>query len=261
MPDPPGLVTPIVLEFPRLHAGLEGLRILHVSDLHVRGERRRLGAILDAISRHEHDLMVVTGDSMVRPGDERAAAEYLSRLVGASRGRLGAVGVWGNHDTHELRDRAASAGVRWLRNSAWLPMGLPLTVLGVDCAHHEMRGFSGDLVAAMLHEAEQAPDDTRRFRLLLAHLPSWLPPAAACGVDLMLCGHTHGGQCRLPTGHALVNATPDWPLRYTSGTVEMGATRCHISPGLGETYVTGLRLFCKPAMPLITLRSRGAGAA
>ena len=261
MPPTTGLMTPMTLDFPGLPRGLEGLRIVHVSDLHVRRPRKRLDNAAEEIAGNPHDLMVITGDSMVGPGDEPAALERVRLLVRASGARMGVVGVWGNHDSPVLRARMSDAGVRWLENSAWVCPDVPLSVLGVNCAYREVRGFSGDLTAALLSEAEQLAGQAARFRILISHLPSWLAPASACGVDLMLCGHTHGGQCCLPGGFPIVNATPDWPLRLSSGTVRMGGTRCVVSPGLGETYIRGLRLFCRAGMPLIALRSGAPGAA
>jgi uncharacterized protein len=249
----------VELEIPGLPDALEGLRILHLSDLHVRAPRRRHQAILTAIEQAPCDLLALTGDAMVVAGDEPAAAEFIMHVTRAADARLGVVGVWGNHDSPELRRRLRSVPVRWLKDSAWLPPDVPLSILGVHCGHDEHRGLTGDLAGALLDEAAHRPDDRPRFRLLLTHMPIWLPAAASAGIDLMLCGHTHAGQCRLPTGHILYNATPRWPLSMSAGLVRWGQTQCLISRGLGEVYVTGLRLFCRPQMPLITLRKRRPG--
>jgi len=244
------------LRLPHLPGELEGMRILHLSDLHVRSPRRRHEQILQAVGHESYDLLALTGDSMVEKGDEPAAADLLVKLVRAAGGRAkaGVMGVWGNHDTPELRRRLAAVPIRWLVNTAWVSRELPLSILGVDCGYDEHHGLSGDLAGALLDEAQQVPDVRPRLRLFLTHMPIWLPAASAAGVDLMLCGHTHAGQCRLPTGHILYNATPKWPLSMSAGLLQWGTTQCLISRGLGEVYVTGLRLFCQPQMPLITLR-------
>lgn len=252
-------IEPVALDVPGLPPTLEGFRVLHLSDLHVRGPRRRHEAILSAVAGAEYDLLAFTGDLMTEAGDEPAAAEFAGRLLAAARPRIGSVGVWGNHDTRALRPHLAHLPIRWLDNAAWLPPGLPLSLLGVDCIKGEHNRPRGDLAAALLQEAAMRPDAGPRCRILLAHIPAWLPPAAAAGIDLVLSGHTHAGQCRLPTGHILYNATPRWPCRYSCGLLQLGTTQCLISRGLGEVYIPGLRLFSKPQMPLVTLRRAEPG--
>ena len=253
MPETGSLIERVTAQFATLPPELEGLRILHLSDLHVRRSRARHEQILASVQGENYDLLAITGDLMVKPGDELAATEVLAHFVRAARPRLGIAGVWGNHDTPDLRRRLAAVAVRWLENSAWLVPELPIAVLGVNCGYDEHDGRSGDLLAAMLDEEHHRANDEGRFRLLLTHMPIWLPAAAAAGIEFMLCGHTHAGQCRLPTGHVLYNATPKWPLRMSAGLLRIDQTQCLISRGLGEVYITGLRMFCPPHIPLITL--------
>src|SRR5688572_9565680 len=133
MPLNPGFVEPITLTVPGVAPELDGLAVLHISDLHVRRPRARHEDILGAVRETPHDVLALTGDYMVERGDESAAVEVLSLLVRASRARLGVAGVFGNHDTVEFRRRAAALPVRWLNNTAWAPPELPISVLGVDC--------------------------------------------------------------------------------------------------------------------------------
>ncbi len=247
-------VDPIQIEIAGLPDELEGFRILHLSDLHIRHPRPRHEQVLAAVARHEYDLLVITGDSMVNTPDEPAAHDWMVRLMRTARPKLGLAGVWGNHDSPLLRSRLAPLPIRWLNNTAWVMQELPLTILGVDCVKGEPHAPAGDLLGAVMDEAEHRYDERPRCRILLAHMPTWLIPAASFKIDLMLSGHTHGGQCRLPTGHILYNATPGWPLRYSSGLLQLGTTQCLISRGLGEMYIESLRLFCTPQLPLTTLR-------
>lgn len=284
--DVSGLIDPVRLPLSGLPAELEGLRLLVVSDLHVRRgrwRRRRQERLLEAVAGAEYDLLLLGGDYMNRPGDEAAAHELLGRLVEAARPRLGAVGVWGNHDTYHLRDRVRDLPGLWLlSNEAWADPGWPVTVIGVDCAPDGLGLAWGDLETAVAaasavearseakepvveavvpgggaRGAEPAeagePGSGQRLRILLAHQPDWLPGASRLGVDLVVAGHTHGGQVRLPGCGPLFNATPGWPLRFSSGILGCGRTRAVVSRGLGETYVQGLRLLCPPHAPLITL--------
>jgi predicted MPP superfamily phosphohydrolase len=88
--------------------------------------------------------------------------------------------------------------------------------------------------------------------MVLSHLPMTLPVLADLGVDVMLCGHTHGGQIRPLPGCVIYNST-DWPLHLTSGLLRHQNTLCATSRGLGEAGLP-LRVFCPPQLPLFTLR-------
>ena len=174
----------------------------------------------------------------------------MRQIVDACPPRIGAFGVYGNHDTADLLRRLVDLPVRWLNNEAWHSEDLPLTVLGVECEGYT---FHGDLLGTLLHEG---PVDraSRRFRLLLAHAPGWLSPASEVGIDLVLSGHTHGGQVRLPRGRILYNGMDSWPKRLTAGVMQRRRTFSVISRGLGEAYLERLRLWCPPHVLLITLR-------
>ncbi|HEX7010875.1 MAG TPA: metallophosphoesterase [Phycisphaeraceae bacterium] len=255
MPLNYGLIEPIDLPLPHLPVSLEGLRIAHLSDLHVRrldGFHQRL---IGQLGRIRLDLLVLTGDYMDQPGDEPAAARFLTKLLDQVRPSLGAFGVFGNHDTAQLRDAVADLPVRWLCDErCWLPQK-PIELMGLGMPGH----LEPDSVALALHrdgeaDADATEESERPLRLLLCHGPSSITTAADLGADLFLCGHTHGGQCRLPTGHALVNST-DLPLRLTSGLLRHRDTLAAISRGVGRAGVMP-RLFCRPHVPLYTLHRR-----
>ncbi|MBI1375013.1 MAG: hypothetical protein GC159_20030 [Phycisphaera sp.] len=256
------LVDPHSLAFYRLPEELHGLSILFVSDLHVRRLSHRHDAFFAELNGLEFDLLVLGGDYMDVPGDEPIAHELVTRLVREARPRHGVVGVWGNHDSPDMRHRLRHLPVRWLENGAWALEDLPLTVYGLDVTYDDVLVPSGDLLAAILDE----PDATAtrpgadapappRFRLLVSHVPSWMPIAGDLGVDLMLSGHTHGGQVRLPFGGPLVNCLPGWPLQWSSGLLQSRRTLGLVTRGFGENTVQGLRLFCPPHTPLITLEN------
>lgn len=256
-PRPPrprrrSLIEPLTLPLPHLPAGLEGLRLCHLTDLHVRKPRRRHRQLLDEMAAiGDYDLLVLTGDYMCKPGDETDAMAVLGDVLEAAHPRLGTLGVFGNHDTREFRRLAAALPVHWLTaNAPW--RGDELTVLGVDCAHGS---YGGDMLHTLLGEQTDTPPSSGAtpWRMLLAHMPSWLPTAADAGIDLVLSGHTHGGQCRLPGARILHNGHGDWPARLSSGILRMRSTVAVVSRGLGETKLDNLRIFCPPQALLITL--------
>ena len=282
MPIPYGLLDPVTLSVPQLPRVLEGLRIAHLTDLHIRGQPRRYTRLFNQLTSQRFDLIVFTGDYMNRPrrlsnsperaaenerqhqtrladdakAEEPGAYAVLAELCKRARPRLGAFGVFGNHDSGELRDMCQDLPVRWLSNETHRLSERPIEILGLDMITSQ-RPDSAALALSRGEQDEPAPlgPGERPLRLMLSHLPGALPTASNLGADVMLAGHTHGGQCRLPTGHPLVNST-DMPLRLTSGVLRYRHTLGAVSRGIG--WIGGVpRVWCKPHVPVYTLR-RGA---
>ncbi|MDH3583019.1 MAG: metallophosphoesterase, partial [Phycisphaerae bacterium] len=218
------MLDPLLLPIADLPGALQDQTVLMVADLHVRGRRRRFEILLDAIAARDIDLLVLLGDFMHAPGDEPMAHEYLQRLVRAAAARVGAFGVFGNHDSPELRRRLGHLPVHWLSNEAWTDHHLPLQVFGVDCGFREKARSDGDLLGALggsFTATHRASAEDAPLRVLLSHRPDWFPAAADAGIDLLLSGHTHGGQVRLPGLGARFNATPGWPNAHSSGVLQI----------------------------------------
>lgn len=236
--------------WPDLPAALDGLRIAHLSDLHVRGRRSWHDRLIETLGAAAPDLVALTGDFMSRNAPWRPAWRFVERLAGAMEPRVGFVGCFGNHDASPLRDAVGRvAGVRMLCNESWAVPGLPLDVAGLWTDEH---GGGEDVARAMAGLDAAAG----RFRLMLAHLPVFLDAAAGAGVDLMLSGHTHGGQVRLP-GKLAFSTSCHWPARHPAGHFVRRRTRLILSRGLGESVRENLRLNCPRQLPMLTLR-RGA---
>ncbi len=235
---------------PALPKALEGLTICHLSDLHVRRPRRRFDRLIETLETEEPaDLLVFTGDLVADVGYEAATHEVVQRLLRAARPRIGSFCVFGNHDTAALRQRMEHLPIHCLSDSAWRDPQRPLNVLGVDCSPHVM---FGDLLAAL--NAEHAADNAGRLRILLTHRPDWLIPASDAGIDLVLSGHTHGGQCRLPGLRPIYVGDGPWPCRWYSGLFRRGRTQLVVSRGVGDQAMDGLRVFCPPQALRIQLR-------
>jgi hypothetical protein len=257
-PRPPRPVEAFDLSLPTLPPELDGVTVLHVSDLHVRahvGGRRAFRAILDALAATPADLVVLTGDYMDLPGHEQHALAALSLIAGAARPRVpaGLLGVFGNHDTLDFQAAAQAAlpGIRWLDN-AWLDLDLPgrgpLRVLGLS--------FPEDPLAAaltMLLPRPSAPTPPPAFVLTLAHMPGVIFPAADLGLPLVLAGHTHAGQVRFSPRSA-PHTSSDTPSHLASGVLRLRDTLLCISRGLGEAIFEHARLNCPRQMPRYTLR-------
>lgn len=254
MPIAYGLVQPVELPLSSLPPELDGLRIAHLADLHVRRPRRLFDQLGSQLASQRIDLIAMTGDYIEDLGHEPAAYEVVRNLLAQLRPRLGTFGVFGNHDTPQLRDHFRHLPVMWLENRRMHIEGQPIEILGLDTLDYD----TPDSIAMALnpHGRATAPADPhhRPLRLMLAHLPSCLPTAADLGVDLLLAGHTHGGQCRLPGARPLVNSC-DLPLRLTAGILRHRDTLAAVSRGIG--YAGPIpRFLCPPHVPLYILRAR-----
>ncbi|MGH9481229.1 MAG: metallophosphoesterase [Terriglobales bacterium] len=233
------------LEVPlsRLPAALDGLRIAHLSDIHygLFVSRRWLLRVLELTQAQRPDLIAITGDFVTQ---SPAFIEPVSELVSKLHAPLGVFAVLGNHDfragaeplTRALRRR----GITVLRNQHRLlhRRGDAFQIAGIDDSRQHP-----DLAAAL------GPTD-RRFTLLLAHNPMALPQAAACGVDLVLSGHTHGGQIRFRL------AAPLYERFLPSGFLSLDRTQMYISRGLGKVIVP-MRVGAPPELAFLTLLGAG----
>ena len=242
-PIPPYPIETHELRLPSLPASLEGLRLLHLSDLHVRRLCLRTGLlarILAALPHAPADLVLLTGDYADRPGHEHAAFRTLCALASAWCSCHGAAAVFGNHDTALMRRLARTIpGVRCIDAGAIDLPDLPLRILGAS--------YPEDVFAAAL---VRSADD--RFEIAIVHDPVAAISAAELRVPLVLAGHTHGGQVRV-SARAIPHTSSDLPASLASGILRIDGTICCISRGLGDAMVP-LRVNCPPHAPLYVLR-------
>jgi uncharacterized protein len=245
--------------------GPETLTVLHLSDLHFVARDRRKAAFLATLP--PADVTVVTGDFLAEP----RAVEDVVTAVRPVRGRLASWFVLGSNDyfvprplnylRYFKRDRTARRAARGrsaelialLEADGWEHLrnvgrpgvaldGLAVELVGLDDAHigwHDLR------VAP-----RKAPE---RFGVAVMHSPDSAPETAACGYDLMVAGHTHGGQVRLPWVGALVTNS-SMPRRLVSGLIQMNGAILHTSPGMGQSKFAPFRFFCRPEATLLELR-------
>ena len=248
MPLDYGLIQHADLILRDLPPSLQGLRIAHLTDLHVRRHRRRHDRLINQLTSLRLDLMVLTGDYITRNRGEVEAGKVLRRIVQAAQPRFGCFGVFGNHDAPELLDQVRDIGVHWLGTGGHRLPDAPIHLLGIDT----LDDAGEDSIAMLLNNEPHQPGD---LRLMLAHYPSWLSTAGDLGVHLMFAGHTHGGQIRLPN-HMPLNNACDLPLNMSSGVLRHRNTLIAISRGLGEVgyFFNTYRAFCPPHLPVYTLR-------
>lgn len=246
--------------------GPQRLVVLHLSDLHfVRRDPKKARFLA---SLPPADVTVVTGDFLAEP----AGIETAVAAVRAVRGSCASWFVLGSNDHFQprplnyfayFRKRRRRPGavrgrpaelIRGLVSDGWADLtnvrrlaevnGLPIELLGLDDAHLRWH----DLRVAPRH----APD---RLGVAVMHSPDSAPESAALGYDLLVAGHTHGGQVRIPGIGALVTNC-SMPRRLASGLIQMGSAVLHTSPGLGTSKYAPFRFGCRPEATLLELRPR-----
>ncbi|NBD39249.1 MAG: metallophosphoesterase [Verrucomicrobia bacterium] len=236
---------------PAWPADLDGFRLLQLSDLHIDLDPRLVDPVRAILRRTLADLCVITGDFWEGGRtDHQGAPEALEAVLrNLPRGVAGPFGVLGNHDAIACGAWLESRGLRILLNEAVeiRPEGInsSFALAGVDDAYYFA---SADVARA----AAQCPPD--RFRLLLSHSPQTAPAAARHGFNLLLSGHTHGGQIRFPGGFGL-RSMPGIPRKYFRGLWQEGLLRGYTSSGTGACHIP-LRFHCPGEIVLHRLRSR-----
>ena len=240
------VVTRRQFNFERLPGAFHGFSILHVSDFHFNGRAGFLDAVRRAIEPIQADLCVLTGDFR---WDQAAACNWvyagLDALLPVLNARYGIVAILGNNDVSDFVDAFALRGIRTLVNEAMELRvgGDTIWVAGVDDPH--------DFRCDSVEEAVRwVPRDA--FTLLLAHSPEDIAQAAAHNVDLYLCGHTHGGQIRVPFLGAL-RTNARCARRYCRGRWQFGSVLGYTSAGVGTTTAP-VRFNCCPEVTVIELR-------
>ncbi|HEX9101502.1 MAG TPA: metallophosphoesterase family protein [Polyangia bacterium] len=236
---------------PTLPPGLDGLRIAHLSDLHLPCAAADHAA--DAIQAEGVDLVVITGDTISR----RRKLDLVTPYVARARGRFGTLAVRGNNDhwakvsVPTLSAAYAAAGATLLENAHTLVPynGERLQVVGLDDpgvgrpdVGAATRGLDPSLPTLWLLHAPGFIDR-------IAPNPPSLPPAL-----LVLAGHTHGGQIR---GPGCTPVVPRASGRFRQGFYDAPLGRVYVSRGVG-TSVVPLRFLCPPELPIFTLRRRAA---
>jgi hypothetical protein len=225
-------VTRAELHSPKL-AGSAPLRLLHISDLHVERISPRDRDLLRLVEELKPDLVVLTGDylNLSAVYDSRAHAEardLLARLCEIAPVPIYAITGSPPVDRVEIVPAIFEGlPITWLLDEIAQARvnGHTLQIAGLRCTRESQ--LDGPRLREML---EGAPGHA--FTLLLYHSPDLMPEAAALGIDLYLCGHTHGGQIRLPLFGAVITSSDHWK-RYEMGRYEEDRTTLYVSRGLG----------------------------
>ncbi|MFF0367989.1 metallophosphoesterase [Micromonospora sp. NPDC005087] len=260
-------------DVPMLPAEAEPLRVLHLSDLHMMPDQARKQRWVASLAALDPDLVVVTGDNMAHPGAVpgvlralQPLLDYPGAFVFGSNDYTGP--VWKNPFTYFLPDREYTEGVdlpyeelrQVFTGAGWLDLnnartmlkagGRQIDLVGVDDPHIERDDYgavdgrvssSADLSIALAHSPE----------------PRVLDRMAADGFGLLLAGHTHGGQVRVPGVGALVTNC-GLPRSMARGLHRWPGSDSwlHVSAGLGTHPTAPVRFACPPEATILTLIPR-----
>jgi len=244
------------------------LDVLHLSDTHLRSADDQLVRFLTQLADRlgEVDLVIATGDMIEDDSGIGPALEALGRFAA----RLGRFYVLGSHDYYQAsyqaytkyfgkRDvpkKARGADTRrfedGLAGQGWVALTNATRVL--DTEHGKIRLAGVDDPYLNRHDTEHIERASREALAIgLVHSPDVVSEWALNGFDLVLAGHTHGGQVRLPVLGALVTNS-SLPAQLAKGLHRVGPSWLHVSPGLGTGKFTPVRFLCPPEATLLRLR-------
>lgn len=228
-----------VLRLPRLPRALDGFRIAHLSDLHMTGriDRPFYDAMVARVVASQPDVICITGDII----ENEACLAWLVHPLGELKAPFGVYYVLGNHDayidqeqTHRVLGEQGFVSVagRWVQ-CRW--RGVPIELGGTE---------------APWGKAPSLPDVEQTLRIVLSHSPDQFGWCRRARADLVLAGHTHGGQVQLPLWGPL--ASPSlYGTRYACGVFYRDGVVMHATRGIAGK--TPLRWRCPPEIALLSL--------
>jgi hypothetical protein len=248
-------VVELEVTLPELPRAFDGIRILQLSDLHFRRKPRLQARLLALASAGTPDLVVITGDLIDRERDIDSCLAFLAGLH--ARTRTPVVTVPGNWEHRVFSTKAeiakwyarvrSEAGAAVLINESMFFRRADelFWVVGTDDPYFG----HADLDASF----KGVPDSA--FALVLTHAPEAFEELAERpAARLILAGHTHGGQVRLPFIGAL-RVPSRYGTRFAHGLFKLGDTVFYVNAGIGTSHLP-VRFLCRPELTFITVKSR-----
>jgi uncharacterized protein len=237
----------IRLPVPGLARQLDGLKLIHITDLHLRPFwSRAYDQVIERVEAAAADLVLITGDYIDDKHDHRPALPILKRLLPRFKAKLGVFGILGNHDVDFITPYLTDLGVNVIDAG--------FAALQDEGARIELVGLPGiarvDLdrhfVASIPAKSENA------LRIVLSHYPDHIKRVRPLRADVLLAGHTHGGQCCLPGGWPIIRHDK-LPRRLCRGAHRYESSWLVVSKGLGFAGPLPVRVFCPAEVAEITV--------
>jgi predicted MPP superfamily phosphohydrolase len=238
-------IEKIDIEIQNLPEDFDGVKIVHLTDFHSFGFFEREKRVIEIVSEINPDFVFITGDFVdSKTKDFDSCARFWQELGKQYNGRI--FGVLGNHDLNSLEKLLEQNNINILNNeSTKIFQGDDYVYLiGVN----DPDTHRDNLQKAMLGVKDNAP------KILLAHSPDIIKDTENKEIDLILVGHTHGGQIKIPF------ITPFWvPTenrgKYASGLFEINNTYMYVNKGIGMTALQ-IRFNCAPEIAIIELKRK-----
>lgn len=234
------------IAFPHLPSEFDGYQLLIMSDLHIDGKLRLVEPLCRLLPQVSTHVLLLLGDYRYHiVGSHHTAVALMRQILSFVTVRDGQFAVRGNHDSRVLMDELSAAGVVELKNHsvALERNGQFLHLVGVDDPHYDR---ADDLGAALTEVPRSG------FKILLAHTAEIYREAAEAGIDLYLCGHTHGGQIRVKRFGALITNVRA-PRAWAQGFWRFKNMRGYTTSGVGTSAVH-VRFNCPPEIVVLTLK-------
>ncbi|MDP2211657.1 MAG: metallophosphoesterase [Candidatus Aquicultor sp.] len=259
------VVTHLEIKDEKVPAEFDGFKILHLSDLHSKSFGQNQHTLVDMIKENRPDIIAFTGDLVDR---EHYDDEAGITLLGQAAKVAPVYYVTGNHEWwagrfDELEPKLVKAGVNVLRdeNISIKVEDQSIQIVGIDdiagsngaAAWHERLEVGSD--KAVRSDLDKALEGLRAgdFKILLAHRPEHVSTYSSYPINLVLCGHAHGGQVRLPFVGGLIAPDQGFFPKYTTGAHKLGDTTMVVNRGLGNSVVPQ-RIFNRPEIIIVTLK-------
>ena len=236
----------------------DGYRIAHISDLHNAELGDSNEKLLSMLREAEPDIIAITGDLI----DSRNTNIEVALAFAEEAMKIApCYYVTGNHEARvseyaELKVGLEAAGVVVLENERTEieQTGKTITILGVDDPSFNTDYLFGDSASVVSNTLAEISTVDDGFTVLLSHRPELFDTYVACGMDLTLSGHAHGGQFRLPFVGGLVAPNQGLFPKYDSGLYTSGSTNMIVSRGIGNSLLP-FRFNNRPEVILIELKS------
>ncbi len=247
--------TELALHFDQLDPSGSAVRLVHLTDLHMERFGPREAQVIQKVNALHADLIVLTGDylNLSYLGDP-VAAEHFRSVIAQLEAPYGIYAVRGTVEPmpEAMAWLVQDTGVVWLEQESVTVdvRGQLLNLVGVACTHNKER--DAERLRQVLHDTAATG-----LNVLLYHSPDLILEASKLDVDLVLAGHTHGGQIRMPLLGAVVTYST-YGRRFASGLFMEGDTTMYVSRGLGFEggWLPRARFLCRPEIVGIELTAK-----
>lgn len=236
------MVSMVNISSDRIASAFSNFRIAQVSDLHNAEFGESNTELIELLSEHEPDIIVITGD-LIDAGhtDIEIAFDFVKQAAQIAPVYF----VTGNHEANfshydQFKTGLEASGVTVLEDEAiqLVHNNEMITLIGLSDSDFTIKGDMFNEAPAMVNtKLNSLIDDENSYTILLSHRPELFETYVCCGVDLVLCGHAHGGQFRLPFIGGLVAPNQGLFPKYDSGLYTDGKTNMVVSRGLGNSII------------------------